>query len=380
MTVETLKYDAEYAIITIKNVVFRYFSSFGEMKMKQRFVFISHSNHPSDVDICERLYKYLGACGVCCWMDREDMHSGSWKEQIVEKLLDASAFILVESIHSLQSPQVKKEINLMTSTERPLIPFALDEYCLSLDKEKGSALYELGVGELQTVFLNRYPQESYAFEKLLSYLPPEVICFKNDPTEFHFDSGGKVLEKYVGHDSFVEIPGFVQAIADGAFRNNSDLVTVYIPDSVERIGRRAFLGCSALSRVDGMRGIIDVDNSAFNYTNLVSGDGKPFVVNGILFGSALANDAILPSARMIASNAFYGCEAEELIFADGLISVGEGAFMDSFLRRIVFPVTLKRIGMRAFASCTRLKEVVFLGQVPDNATLIFDQEKIKEKK
>lgn len=348
------------------------------MKMKQRFVFISHSNHPFDAEICERLYKHLGSCGVCCWMDREDMHSGSWKEQIVEKILEASAFILVESVHSLQSKQVKKEINLMTATLRPLIPFALDEYCLTLDKEKGSALYELGVGEQQTVFLNRYPKESEAFEKLLSYLPPEVICFKNDPTDFHFDPEGKILQKYVGHDPFVEIPGFVREIADGAFRNNASLTTVHIPDSVERIGCMAFFGCDALSRVDGMKGVHEADNSAFNYTGFTSGDGTPFVVNGILFGTFLPKSTVLPRARMIASNAFYGYEAEELVFEDGLEIVGEGAFMDSFLRRLVFPATLRQIGARAFASCGRLKEVVFFGKAPENVTEIFGQAKITE--
>ena len=341
---------------------------------QMQFVFISHSNAQYDAEICERLYSYFGKHGICCWMDREDMHQGDWRDQIVEKIIDASAFILVESENSLTSKEVKKEIKLMTATDRPLIPFALDDFCRGLNKEMGSALYELGTGSLQTVFLKDYATEEQAFEKLKSYLPVDITKLKNNPSDLQLD--GSVLKHYVGHDSFVEIPDYVDEIGDSAFLNNRELAKIVIPKSVKKIGKRAFFGCKALERIDGMEGVEYVDASAFNRSSMAK-EGS-YVINGVLFGEAVTE---LPAVKVIAANAFYGCAAEELAFADGLEIIGEGAFANSYkLRRITFPSSLRHIERQAFSGCGKLQEVVFRGTVPESARDIFRHVTILEEK
>ena len=343
---------------------------------KMKFVFISHSNVPFDAKICESLYQYLSKLGICCWMDREDMRSDSWEAQIGEKIIDAAAYILVESRNSLTSPQVQREIRLMDRAQKPILPLALDDYCLQMDKGQGSALLALGCGSLQTVFYHRFPNEEQAFERLVSYLPQDISRMVNNPDDFEFDDKHTILKRYNGHDSFVKIPGFTQEIAEGAFRNNKELTSLQIPESVEKIGRRAFFGCGSLRQVDGMKGVTAADASAFGYTGVPSEDKDGFLLNGVLFSGSDCRE--LPVARVIAANAFYGCEAEEIVFADGLQIVGEGAFADSFLRRVVFPASLKQIGARAFSACSKLKEVIFLGKAPDNAKDIFKQATITE--
>lgn len=348
---------------------------------QMKFVFISHKNDVSpDAEICIRLYDYLTSQGICCWMDRKDMRHSSWEKQINEKMFAATAYILVASESSLLSPRVQDEIELMTKTEKPIIPFSLDDFYSVPDVRKGAANLQIGVGRLESVILKNYKSEKEAFESLIHMLQPLGITqLKNNAADFIVKEG--VLVKYTGHDAFVEIPAFMHEIADGAFKNNSDIKSVRIPVSVQKIGKRAFFGCKNLSQVDGMEGIIEADNSAFNYTCLIPNDNSGIVLNGVLFGEDAPDGGKFPAATIVAQNSFYGCTAKELEFEEGLKRVGESAFTDCYnLKRIIFPSTLEEICEGAFSHCGKLQEVIFKGTPPENAQEIFRQAKITEEK
>lgn len=358
---------------------------------QMKFVFISHSNKSPDAEICERLYAYLTKKGFCCWMDREDMHHGSWKDQIIEKVVDATALILVESENSRTSDQVKieidrmKEVDEITHTKRPIIPFVLDSNSLNKETIKlmGSAFHNVGVGSLQSVFLEKYGSEEEAFERLIFLLQPLGITqLKNNSAHFNSDENDdKVLKKYTGHDAFVEIPPYIREICDNAFIGNNELVSVVIPDSVKKIGKRAFFGCSALSQVSGMNGVEDIEASAFSGSGVAPKERTGYVINGILFGDVVGKDGKLPAAAVISQNAFFGCSAEELEFEEGLEVIGDGAFRGSYkLQRVTFPASLKVIGENAFSRCNKLQEVIFKGTAPHNAREIFKTAKITEEK
>lgn len=351
-----------------------------EQDEQMKFVFISHKNdvYP-DTEICKKLYDYLCSKHICCWIDREDMRHSSWEKQINEKIFTASAFVLVASKNSLIAPRVQEEIELMTKMEKPLIPFSLDNFYSVSDVRKGAANLQIGVGRLQSVFLSDFKTEEEAFEKLISYLPQDITRLKNNPADFIGDEG--VLVKYTGHDSFVEIPSYVHEIADGAFKNNSDIKNVKIPDSVQKIGKRAFFGCKNLSQVDGMKGVKEADNYAFTYSCLIPNDNKAVALNGVLFGADVPDDGKLPAAITVAQNSFYGCTAKVLEFKEGLKRVGEMAFSDCYnLKRIIFPSTLEELCKGAFSHCGKLEEVIFKGTPPENVHEIFRQAKITEEK
>ena len=55
-----------------------------------------------------------------------------------------------------------------------------------------------------------------------------------------------ILLDYCGNDSIVSVPNGITAIAPAAFRSNSNLIKVTIPDSVNGIGRYAFAGCNSM--------------------------------------------------------------------------------------------------------------------------------------
>lgn len=79
---------------------------------------------------------------------------------------------------------------------------------------------------------------------------------------------GSTLVSYKGTDSIVTIPYNCAAIADGAFRNNDNVKTVYIEKELKKIGDSAFEDCDNLENVVAGNGVysLDVGKNAFKGT------------------------------------------------------------------------------------------------------------------
>lgn len=60
---------------------------------------------------------------------------------------------------------------------------------------------------------------------------------------------GTKLIKYKGKEKQIDIPEFFTDISEFAFENNTHIEEVYIPNSVDHIGRAAFRNCTALKHV-----------------------------------------------------------------------------------------------------------------------------------
>ena len=346
---------------------------------QEKFVFISHKNDASpDAEICIRLYDYLTRekC-ICCWMDRKDMRHSSWENQVNEKIFAASAYILVASENSLISPRVQEEIELMTKLRKPLIPFSLDNFYSATDVRKGAANLQIGVGRLQSVFLSNYRNEEEAFDDLISLLPNDISKLKNNPVDFQRDENdGGVLKKYTGHDAFVDIPSYIREIAADAFLNKTELERVYIPDSVEKIGKRAFFGCRALSRVEGMGGVRKCEASAFDETALEFSESNNYSLNGVAIGCKTDCEQLnlKQGIKAIADKAFYRSNFKSLIIPDGTEVVGRSAFACCMrLTKAVIPKTVRLIEKNAFQDCLRLEEVIFEGELPEGFEQAFDK-------
>ena len=69
---------------------------------------------------------------------------------------------------------------------------------------------------------------------------------------FVFDDSGRVLERYIGVDEKVVIPdqdGRLNTVKSGAFDKRDNMTELYVPSSVDYIGSRAVVDCSALTAV-----------------------------------------------------------------------------------------------------------------------------------
>ena len=78
-----------------------------------------------------------------------------------------------------------------------------------------------------------------------------------------------VITDYDGSETAVVIPAqlngaAVTAIADNAFLDHADLVSVSIPDTITSIGKSAFMGCTSLVSVTFPDGVKTIGAKAFS--------------------------------------------------------------------------------------------------------------------
>lgn len=115
----------------------------------------------------------------------------------------------------------------------------------------------------------------------------------------------------------VYFPRTLQAIFSGAFSECGKLEQADLPDALRYIGPGAFQGCISLAEVT--------------------------------FGSSLKN---------IQVDAFRGCKSlNRLTFPSSVTEIGEHAFADTGVERIVLPDRLENLPKGCFSHCEKLQEV-----------------------
>ncbi len=157
--------------------------------------------------------------------------------------------------------------------------------------------------------------------------------------EATWEVSGSTLIRYTGDDHKIVIPDGISEIAKNAFRENKKIISVIIPNRIEKIGRRAFSGCSALRTVK----IADIHIIA------------PYA----FAGCTSLQDVSLPDNTMVSITygAFKGCTSlKSFKVPKGVKKISPGAFCKCLSLEIVsLPETLERIREYAFSKCTRLK-------------------------
>ncbi|MDO5312306.1 MAG: leucine-rich repeat protein [bacterium] len=174
-------------------------------------------------------------------------------------------------------------------------------------------------------------------------------------------------------------------IGDSTFEGYEYITHVSIPESVERIGGRAFYGCASLSDVsfaeavradphgDGVvGGVRCIGDSAFEGCAALKSARLPSCVTNI-GGQAFAGcgglkDLVLPKCvfdrgleRVFGEYQWSGerpCPWETVEVGEGVAEIGDGAFgWLPNLRSVVLPRSVARIGEDAFWNCRKLESV-----------------------
>ncbi len=133
----------------------------------------------------------------------------------------------------------------------------------------------------------------------------------------------------------------VTLIRASTFRENRNLESVIIPDSVERIGAYAFAQCESLRTIDLGDGVRDIDACAFQEcTNLRS----------VTWSAAL---------QTILGNAFDGCTSlDNITLPDKLNYIDTRAFFGcTSLSDITIPAAARVVSTEAFRGCTALQSI-----------------------
>ncbi|WP_418791817.1 leucine-rich repeat protein [Phosphitispora sp. TUW77] len=186
---------------------------------------------------------------------------------------------------------------------------------------------------------------------------------------------------YTGTDANITIPSTIAGkpvtrIGSNAFKDNTTVTSVIIPDTVLRIESSAF------------------QNSAVTSVNL--GDGVTYIGQFAFNGTNITSISIPSTVETIDISAFALCSqlSDVTINGNNLSSLGWGAFSDTAisdfriptslsviddytfqscasLTSITIPSNITDLGLSAFNSCSNLVSATFAGNAPSMANFVF---------
>ena len=178
---------------------------------------------------------------------------------------------------------------------------------------------------------------------------------------FSFSEDGQTVSitGFDGSRSVVEIPetyggAKVTSIAAGAFRGQTMITDVVIPEGVTYIGREAFVGCSALVRVKIPTSVTQVGANLF--------EGTPY-------------DSTLTGELVYINSILYRCQSDAVTVSirQGTTVIAEEAFINRVnLAAIVVPDGVSYIGSNAFKNCSALSQIEIPKSVRDIVANAFD--------
>ena len=170
----------------------------------------------------------------------------------------------------------------------------------------------------------------------------------------------------------IDLPDCVSAIGNSAFYQCDSLTSITIPDDVTSIGDSAFYRCDSLASVTIGNGVTVIGSGAFYYcTNLTSitiPDSVTSIGSSAFYNcTGLTSVTIGNGVTSIGGSAFYNCNQTKFSIPGDVTSVGRQAFYNSGLESISIAEGTSYIEWAAFAGCSGLTSIT----IPDSVTTIF---------
>lgn len=171
--------------------------------------------------------------------------------------------------------------------------------------------------------------------------------------------------KSIGEETFLDcesltsitIPDGVTSIGDWAFAGCESLTSITIPKRVTSIGRNVFVRCSSLTSI-----VVEEGNTVYDSRKNCNAIIETRS-NVLMYGCKTT--IIPNSVEKIGYRAFSGCKSlTTIVVSDGVWLIDEQAFSDcESLTSITIPKRVTIIGSRAFLHCNSLTSITFQGTV-----------------
>lgn len=192
----------------------------------------------------------------------------------------------------------------------------------------------------------------------------------NPVSEFEYTNigDGIQIKKWNGSGETVVVPSEINGlpvdeISGSAFKNQTLLTKIIIPDSVEAIGQNAFYGCLSLTDINIPDGVTSIEFRAFSNCSALKTLTIPESVTSIgryAFANSGLTSVTLPQGlTALGEYAFQSCsDLKSIVISDGVAEISDNAFYDCRrLKSVTLPKNLKRIGIYAFAHCGSLNSI-----------------------
>ena len=179
---------------------------------------------------------------------------------------------------------------------------------------------------------------------------------------------------YQGAGAEVLVPetirGMDVVVIDGAFRNNTEITHVELPDTLREITGAAFQGCKNLQSVHLPEKLDKIGNYTFKGCGLDEVVLKECTTYGWeVFADCdnITNIVFSNSMTSVPRGMFSNCDSlKSVIIPEGIVSISSNAFLNcTALENVELPETLTAIYPYAFMGCKALSEV----ELPDNVVL-----------
>ena len=178
-----------------------------------------------------------------------------------------------------------------------------------------------------------------------------------------------IPDEYFFEDNEVEkvfLPKSIERIGKRAFALCKNLKEVYFPDKAIHFGKEVFKGCSSLENISLPNGIITFGTELFaDCTSLKSVKlpaGLRYIPYGTFYGCASLKKIVFPdSVEIIGKNVFHACVAlKEIAIPPKVERLDELTFYGcTSLKRIYVSEKLSYLKKSAFMNCPSLKEIIF---------------------
>lgn len=178
---------------------------------------------------------------------------------------------------------------------------------------------------------------------------------------------GTVLTKYEGTATEVVIPEGITEIGGDAFRDNANktaITSITFPDTVVKIGARAFDGCTGLTYVELPPQLAEIGGRAFGGCTGITSieipktlvDADRYIIydeEGPFQNTNISTVTFEEGTTTIASYLFAGLTSlKNIDIPDTVTTIEGGAFKYSGLESIVIGENVTRVEGHAYANCT----------------------------
>ncbi|MBR3972168.1 MAG: leucine-rich repeat protein [Ruminococcus sp.] len=155
----------------------------------------------------------------------------------------------------------------------------------------------------------------------------------------------------------------VVGVALSAFRFNTNVVSVTLPETIKVIEGYAFDGCSNLEKVEMNAEVERISAAAFRdckkLTSIYLGNSLLSLGGSAFKASGIKEITIPDTCEIIESSAFYGCEQLESVKLPSSLKIISASLFEkcSKLKEASIPENVVKIDSHAFNSCSMLEKV-----------------------